>query len=291
MTTATILAVAVASLLVVIKAIAWIATGSVSILGSLIDSLLDTFASLVNFFAVRHSLTPPDTEHRFGHGKAEALAGLAQFAFMSGSATFLLLESARRVIWLEPLTQTSIGYVVIIISMVLTIGLVAFQKFVVRKTKSLAVSADELHYRGDILMNLAVLVALALTTYGGFLAADAIFGIGIAIYLGFAAAKILLRSFDELMDKELEDADRKIIRDIVEADPDVISVHDLRTRKAGMNSFIQLHLELEPNMSLLEAHEVSDRVELEIRKAFPSSDVIIHQDPAGLEQVSPLQRT
>jgi len=288
---ATAWAVIVASFLILIKFIALLRTGSVSILGSLIDSLMDAFASAMNFFAVRHALTPPDQDHRFGHGKAEALAGLAQFALMSGTAVFLLFESFNRLINPVDLEKTGIGIIVIIVAMIATLGLVAFQRYVIKRTNSLAISADELHYRGDIMMNAAVLVALALSSYGGFKAADAIFGAGIALYLGYAASRILLRAYDELMDREFDEADRERIRKIAVEDPEVQGTHDLRTRRAGINSFIQFHLELDPEISLVSAHEIADRVEERIRNVFPDADVIIHQDPAGLEQITGLQKT
>jgi ferrous-iron efflux pump FieF len=288
---ATAWAVVVAGFLIAIKAAAWILTGSISILGSLIDSLMDVFASAVNFFAVRHALTPPDSDHRFGHGKAEALAGLAQFALMSGSAFFLLLESINRLLKPQDLDKTEIGVVVIISSMVLTLGLVTFQKYVVRRTGSLAVSADEYHYRGDILMNGAVLVALGLSAYGGFGSIDALLGLGIAAYLGYIASKIMRRAYDELMDKEFDDEEREKILDIVKSDADVYDIHDLRTRQAGLKKFIQFHLELDPNITLIRAHEIADRVEANLLAHYPEADIIIHEDPAGLESVSTLEMT
>jgi ferrous-iron efflux pump FieF len=288
---ATAWAVIVAGFLILIKFIGLLVTGSVAILGSLIDSLMDAFASAVNFFAVRHALTPPDHDHRFGHGKAEALAGLAQFALMSGSAAFLLFESIDRLFNPVDLERTDIGVVVIVVAIVATLGLVAFQRYVIKRTNSLAISADELHYRGDILMNGAVLVALGLSTYGGIKWADAVFGIAIAAYLGYAASQIMRRAYDELMDREFDEADRTQIRAIAQADPDVQGTHDLRTRRAGVNSFIQFHLELDPEISLVNAHEIADRVEAKVREAFPDADVIIHQDPAGLEQITSLQKT
>jgi ferrous-iron efflux pump FieF len=288
---ATAWAVVVAGFLIAIKAAAWILTGSISILGSLIDSLMDVFASAVNFFAVRHALTPPDSDHRFGHGKAEALAGLAQFALMSGSAFFLLLESINRLLKPQDLDKTEIGVVVIIASMVLTLGLVTFQKYVVRRTGSLAVSADEYHYRGDILMNGAVLVALGLSAYGGFGSIDALLGLGIAAYLGYIASKIMRRAYDELMDKEFDDEEREKILDIVKSDADVYDIHDLRTRQAGLKKFIQFHLELDPNITLIRAHEIADRVEANLLAHYPEADIIIHEDPAGLESVSTLEMT
>ncbi|TNE57008.1 MAG: cation diffusion facilitator family transporter [Alphaproteobacteria bacterium] len=288
---ATIWAVITAMLLIAIKAVAWVMTGSVSILGSLMDSLMDAMASTINFFAVRHSLTPPDKEHRFGHGKAEALAGLAQFAIMTGSAVFLLFESIDRLINPRVLTQPTVGVIVIIVSIVITIALVAYQKHVVKITESLAVSADELHYRGDVLMNGAVLAALFASSTFGLVRVDAILGVGIAGYLGFVASQIALRAYHELMDREFEPDERDKILSIVMTDSEVISVHDLRTRQSGLKKFIQFHLELDPQMTLLHAHEIADRVEAKLLAQYPEADIIIHQDPAGLEMPTRLERT
>ena len=291
MTAATVWAVIVAIFLVAIKFFGLIMTGSVALLGSLIDSIMDGLASSVNFVAVRHSLTPPDEEHRFGHGKAEALAGMGQFAFITGSATFLAFESIQRLFNPEPLGQTKVGFVVIAISIIVTLALVTFQRHVVRKTNSLAVGADELHYRSDILMNIGVIIAIALSSSGLFAGADALFGLGIAGYLAFSAYQIFRRSLDELMDREFEEEDRDKVRQIVMSFEDVVDFHDLRTRRSGLNAFIQFHLELDGDMSLHRAHEISDEVEEKIQSAFEGAEVIIHQDPAGLEEPGKLART
>lgn len=291
MTKATLAAIATAVFLVTIKAIGWALTGSVALLGSLIDSLMDGLASLVNFFAVRHSLTPPDNEHRFGHGKAEALAGMGQFAFITGSAAFLALESFQRLINPADLEAGTVGVTIVVISIIVTLALVTFQRHVVSKTNSLAVGADELHYRSDLLMNMGVIAAIILNTTGFFKGADALFGLGIAAYLGYSAFQILRRSYSELMDTEFDEEDREKIRVIVTSFPEVKDMHDLRTRRSGLRSFIQMHLEMDGTMTLLQAHEISDRVELQIRNAFQDSEVIIHQDPAGLEDPGDLART
>ncbi len=291
MTAATVWAVAASSFLVIIKFIAWVMTGSVSMLGSLIDSVMDVLASTTNFFAVRHALIPPDSDHRFGHGKAEALAGLGQFAFISGSAVFLALQSGERLLHPVALGQTAVGYVVISFSLAVTLALVSFQRYVVGKTGSLAIGADEMHYRSDFLMNLGVLAAIALSTTGWFKGADAVFGFAIAGYLGFSAWTIMRRSFDELMDKEFDDVDRQKIRAIVLEFPEVRGMHDLRTRRSGVRAFIQLHMELDGDMKLMDAHHVADKVEAKIQDAFVGAEVIIHEDPADYETPSELQRS
>jgi ferrous-iron efflux pump FieF len=291
MQAATLWAVVTAVFLVGIKFAAWIMTGSVALLGSLIDSVMDGFASTMNFFAVRHSLTPPDRDHRFGHGKAEALAGLGQFAFIAGSASFLALQSIDRLLHPVDLQQTSVGYAVMAISIAVTLVLVTFQRYVVKRTNSLAVGADELHYRSDLLMNAGVIVAIALSASGWFASSDAIFGLVISAWLGVSAARIMRRSYDELMDKEFDEVDRQTIRSLVMSCPDVTDFHDLRTRRSGLRTFIQLHLELDGDMKLMEAHKIADVVEAKIKSVFEDAEVIIHQDPAGYENPGRLARS
>ena len=282
---ATTASTGVAMVLVLVKTIAWLLTGSISVLSSLLDSLMDVFASLVNFFAVRHSLQPADAEHRFGHGKAEPLAGLAQAAFICGSAVLLTIEAVGRLVTPQPVAAVEIGIGVMVFSIVVTVLLVAYQRFVVRKTGSTAVGADALHYETDILINGSVIVSLALTKWLGWEYADPLFGMAIALYLVRSAVKIARRALDLLMDREFSDADRDRIREIVLDHPKVEGMHDLRTRSSGMLPFIQLHLELDGDLALSEAHEIADEVEDRIRDAFPGAEVIIHQDPAGLIEI------
>lgn len=284
---ASIASVAVAIVLIVAKAVVWFRTDSVAILSSLIDSLMDAGASIVNLVAVRHALTPPDAEHRFGHGKAEALAGLGQAAFIAGSAGFLVFQAAERLLHPAPVQHGDLGIAVMALSIVLTFGLVAFQRHVVRRTGSLAIGADSLHYVGDLLTNLAVIVALVLASRFGVIAADPLFAIGIALYILYAAWGILRESFDHLMDRELPDETRARIRDIALAHPEVRALHDLRTRASGTSHFIQLHLEMDGDMTLMRAHRIAEEVEESIRIAFPGAEVIVHQDPAGIDEITP----
>ena len=285
---ATHASVTVAGFLILIKLAAWLYTDSISLLSTLIDSLLDAVASLINLFAVRHALAPADREHRFGHGKAESIAGLGQAAFITGSAVFLLFEAGDRLIHPSPVENGAIGVGVMGFSIVLTFGLVQFQRYVVRRTGSVAISADSLHYKGDLLMNASVILALVLSTQLGWHTLDPIFAIAIAIYILSAAWKIATNSFDMLMDREFADGERERIRDIALSHAEVREMHDLRTRSSGTSSFIQFHLELDGAMTLLRAHEIADEVEAKIRTAFPAADVIIHQDPEGLEQDTPV---
>jgi len=281
---AAVAAVTVAGLLIAAKTGAWLVTGSVSLLSTLIDSMLDLAASLVNLFAIRHALQPADREHRFGHGKAEPLAGLAQAAFVSGSAAFLLFEAFQRLVHPVSIGNTTFGIAVMVFSIVLTLGLVAFQKFVVRRTGSVAISADSLHYSADLLVNTSVVVALLLTVNLGWSAADPLFAIGIAMFILRGAWSIFRSSLDLLMDRELPEEERQRIREIATSHGGVISLHDLRTRSSGTKIFIQFHLEMDGGLTLLEAHEIADDVMDDIEDAFPDAEVLIHEDPFGVKE-------
>lgn len=285
---ATYASVGVASILIVAKLIAWSLTGSVAMLSTLVDSLLDALASIVTLIAVRHALMPADREHRFGHGKAEALAALAQSAFVAGSAIIVLFHAGTRLLQPRPLAATDIGIAVMVGSILLTLALVAFQYYVVKKSNSLAIAADTLHYKGDLLINLAVLVALILTPYFDAPFIDPLTGAGIAAYLLYGAWRIVKDALDMLMDRELPEEDRQRIRAIANRHKDVCSLHDLRTRRSGTDVFIQLHLELDPDITLMAAHLIADEVELEIQKAFEGAEVLIHQDPEGYEEYHPV---
>ena len=290
MRSATYASVGVATTLIVAKLIAWSLTDSVAMLSTLVDSLLDGLASIVTLVAVRHSLAPADREHRFGHGKAEALAALAQAAFVAGSAVIVLFQAGTRLFHPHKLESTNVGVVVIVGSIILTLLLVAFQHYVVKRSNSLAITADSLHYRGDLLINLAVMAALLLTPYLNAPYIDPVIGAGIALYLMYGAWNILQGALDMLMDRELPEEDRRRIREIANRHKDVCSLHDLRTRRSGSDVFIQLHLELDGDISLMEAHHISDQVELEIQEAFAGAEVLIHQDPEGLEEYHPVVR-
>jgi ferrous-iron efflux pump FieF len=279
---ATYASVSVACLLIALKTGAWIATESIAMLSTLVDSLLDALASIVNLVAVRHALTPADREHRFGHGKAEALAAMAQSAFIAGSAVLLLFQAGERFVHPRALSAPEAGLWVMAISIVLTIALVTFQGWVVRRTKSVAISADSLHYKGDILVNLAVAVALVLGAWFGWIYADPILGAAIAAYILYNAWLIVREALDMLMDRELPDDERQKIREIALAHPEVKSLHDMRTRRSGPTSFIQFHLVMNSQLTLLKAHEVSDAVEMELQEAFPDAEILIHQDPTGI---------
>lgn len=281
---ATYAAVAVAGCLIVAKLVAWLYTGSVSVLSTLVDSLLDLAASTVNLMAVRHALTPADHEHRFGHGKAEPLAGLGQSAFIAGSAIFVLFEAGNKFVHPTPIAHGEVGIAVMVISIALTLALVVYQRRVARMTGSLAISADSLHYKGDLLTNVGVMVALLVTMQYGWPIVDPLVGGGVAVFLLYNAAQIVRESLDMLMDRELPDEERDAIKDIALSHPEVTGMHDLRTRASGPTRFVQLHLEMDGAISLTRAHEIADEVEERIMARYPNAEVIIHQDPEGLEE-------
>lgn len=279
---AAIAAVCVSLALIAAKAAAWIGTDSVAMLSTLVDSLLDLVASLINLVAIRQAAVPADREHRFGHGKAEPLAGLGQAAFIGGSAAFLLFQAGERLLHPQPVENSTVGLAVMAFSIVVTIALIAFQKWVIRRTRSVAIDADSLHYASDLMVNLGVIAALVLTANFGWQWADGAVAAAIGLFILFSAAQIFRTSLNLLMDRELPKEDRERIRAIVVADPGVISMHDLRTRSSGTRSFIQLHLELDPELTLREAHAIADRVMERIETAFPDAEVLIHQDPYGI---------
>jgi len=282
---ATYASVSVATVLVISKFAAWLLTDSVSLLSTLIDSLLDAAASLINLLAVHHALQPADREHRFGHGKAEPLASLAQGAFIFGSAVFLLIEASERFIHPKALVNTEVGYGVMLFSIVLTVALVIFQRYVVRRSGSLAISADSLHYQTDVLINGSVILSLFLASEMRWPAADPLFAAGIAAYIIRTAWKIGHGAFNILMDRELPDEDRNQIIEIALAHEGVRGLHDLRTRSSGIQVFIQMHLEMDGEITLNEAHVIADAVELDLLQVFPNAEVIVHEDPEGVEEV------
>lgn len=279
---ATYASAAVALLLILLKAGAWLMTDSVSLLTTLVDSLTDFGASALNLLAVRQALQPPDQQYRFGYGKAEPLAGLGQAAFVAGSAVFLIVESVRRLITPQPVGQEGVGIAVMLVAMALTFALVRYQRRVIARTGSLAIGADALHYQGDFFVHGGVIVALLVNLWLDLPWLDPLFALLVAGYILFTARGIAAGALGALMDRELPEADRARIRDIALAHPEVINIHDLRTRSAGLQAFIQFHLTLPNTLSLLRAHEIADAIESEVRAAFPGSGVIVHQDPEGV---------
>jgi ferrous-iron efflux pump FieF len=276
---ATYASVSLAAVLIVIKAFAWYVTGSVSLQATLVDSALDAVASLINLIAVRHALRPADDEHRFGHGKIEAVAALGQSIFVSLSSFWLLHSAFERFTQPSSIPSVSIGFIVMLVSIFLTIFLIIFQRHVIKRTGSAAIKADSIHYQGDALINFSVIIALALGRWFNFKYADPFFGTLIAFYILYTAWEIIQHSFDILVDREFPENERQIIREIALSHPEVRGIHDLRTRSSGTKSFIQLHLEMDGHMTLRKAHDIALEVTILIKEKFPRTEIMIHQDP------------
>ncbi len=275
---ATYASTATAVVLIGVKGIAWFMTGSLSVMASLVDSLMDAAASLINLFAVRYSLKSADQDHQFGHGKAESLAGLGQACFIAGSAIFLLMHAVERLNHPQPLQAINVGLWVMVFAIGATLVLLVFQSFVIKKTNSSAIRADALHYKTDLLTNIATITALFFVASGWPLL-DPLGALAIACYILYSAWQIGLEAMQVLMDRELPEETRQRICDIVLAHGTVLGIHDLRTRQSGQTMHIQLHLDLDQGLPLAEAHRVADEVEYAIMASFPQADVIIHQDP------------
>ena len=280
-TLASMAAVTTATLLILGKLIAWLMTDSSSLLASLTDSFMDISASLINLLAIRYALAPADEEHRFGHGKAESLAGLVQSAFISGSALLLVMHGISSMLNQVPVVRLEAGIWVSVGSIVLTLLLVSFQGFVIRKTNSVAIKADMLHYRSDLLLNGGVLVALVLAGQGWYWA-DGLFAILIGLFLVWGAVHIGYESVQALLDRQLPEEEQARIMALCCAVEGVHGVHDLRTRQSGPTRFVQLHLELDDQLPLVRAHQIADEAELAVRQAFERMDVIIHMDPISV---------
>jgi len=270
--------VATAALLLIIKLLAYWLTGSVSIMASLLDSLLDMVASVINLFAIRIALTPPDKEHPFGHGKAEALAGLGQATFIAGSAVFLIIQAISRLQNPEHIEAMDIGIIVMLVSIVVTGLLIAFQRHVIRLTNSVAIRADSMHYLTDLLTNSMIIIAL-LFVWWGWDWMDGAMAIVMGIYIMYSAWQIIWESIHLLLDRELPEDIQESIRECVLADKDVDAIHELKTRQSGHTQFIQLHIEMDGNMSLFQAHVITDKIMESLQKKFPAAEILIHQDP------------
>ncbi|WP_167730268.1 cation diffusion facilitator family transporter [Terasakiella sp. SH-1] len=287
MRAATYASVSVAVVLIGVKIFAWLATDSVSLLSTLVDSILDAGASLVNLIAVHYALQPADRDHRFGHGKAEPLAGLLQSGFIFASALFLIFETGKRFLAPQPIENSTMGISVMGISIALTIALVTFQKYVVRKTQSVAVNADSLHYTTDILVNVGVIVALIVTSLTDWLWFDPLIAGVIALYILWSVRAIAMDAMDLLMDHEFPDHERATIKNAVMSVKQVKGLHDLRTRSSGPHKFIQLHLVLDGDLTLRDSHAISDEVEALLRQLYPDAEILIHEDPDDIVEDIP----
>lgn len=269
--------------LTVLKALAVIATGSLTLLTSLIDSISDITASAITFWSVRVSTRPPDADHRFGHGKAESLSALAQSGIVTGSALLVVIEAGRRLWQPVSVEQTAIGLLVMGVAMLATLALVFFQKWVVRVTGSQAIAADSMHYQADIAMNLLVVASLLMAGFDSHWWVDPILACAIACYLLARAISIGREAVKTLMDHELPQAARDRIKAIVRAHPAIEDLHDLRTRQAGSTVFIEFHVELDGSLALRQVHEIVDGIERSLIDAHPGAEIIVHQEPAGID--------
>jgi len=283
---ATRASVAVASILILAKAGAWWLSGSVSMLAGLTDSLLDGVTSFLNLLAVHYALRPADSDHRYGHGKAESLSGMAQALFIAVSAVLIAIQAFERLKNPEPIGAPWIGIGVIVLSLILTAGLLLLQHKVIRATGSTAVRADSLHYRSDLLLNGSILLALVLASFG-WPQVDAWFGLGISVYILWSAIQIGRESFAVLMDEELSPDISQHMLELACGVPGVLGAHDLRTRISGNRWFVQLHLELPGELTLSVAHGLSDQAADAIHAAYPQAEVLVHADPR--EVVKPRQ--
>lgn len=270
--------IAVAVTLLIAKLLAWLVSDSTSVLSSLLDSLMDIAASVVNFFAVRYALMPADTDHPFGHSKAEGLAALIQSAFILGSAAALLIHVTDRLFNPQPLNALGESIGVMVFSALMTAALVMYQRYVFRKTGSLAIRADSAHYYGDILTSLAVVVALV-ASWAGFYWMDPVIALLIALVLLYSVYEIVTAALAVLMDQSLSVEDEGELKSIMLAVPGVEGFHGLKTRQAGTVQFIQVDLELDGRLSLRQAHDIGLVVERAFLQRFPQAEVLIHHDP------------
>lgn len=280
-----IISVLVAVILVTAKGVVWSLSSSAALLGSWTDSALDLMASSVTLFAVKLALSPADEDHRFGHGKAEALAGLFQAGLMGASSFFLLLQSVQRYLGQAEMAREDLVVYVSFGSILLTLPLIILQIHAIRRTQSLAIQGDHLHYKGDILLNLSV-VAAAMMTAKGWGWADPLAGAAIAIYIAYGSYHVARPAIDQLMDRELDLADREAICNLVLETPGVMGMHELKTRASGQAQFIQMHVVVDGQKTVHDAHLMADELEATLGEYFPRADILIHIDPPGTQDDS-----
>jgi ferrous-iron efflux pump FieF len=270
-----------AILLIAMKSYAALQTSSMAMLGSLADSSLDLVASLIVLLAVRIAAAPADHEHRFGHGKAEALAALIQMIIITFSALFIGFRAVQRLLARAETSQAELGIGVSLIAIALTLGLITYQRYVVRRTGSLAIGTDRLHYASDLLLNGSVIVALGLDQFFGWVGADAIFGLLIALWLAWGAWRASSHAFDQLMDREWPDELRERFLAAAREYPELAGLHDLRTRSSGTHHFAQFHVWVPADWTVKQAHDRLDAVEEALQARFPGTEILIHVDPEG----------
>jgi ferrous-iron efflux pump FieF len=270
-----------AIVLIALKSYAALQTSSMAMLGSLADSALDLVASLIVLLGVRIAAAPADHEHRFGHGKAEALAALVQVIIITLSAIFIGFRAVQRLINGAQTADAELGIGVSVVAMVLTVALISYQRHVVRRTGSLAIGTDRLHYSSDLLLNGSVIVALGLDQYAGWTGADAVFGLLIALWLAWGAWRASSHALDQLMDREWPDELRARFLSAAKEYPELAGLHDFRTRSSGTHYFAQFHVWVPPEWTVQEEHDRLDRVEEQLQQRFPDTEILIHIDPEG----------
>jgi cation diffusion facilitator family transporter len=275
------LSVALASTLVLAKGWAWIASGSVGLLASLGDSALDLVAALTTFFAVRYAAAPPDAEHRFGHGKAEAFASLMQAGLVFASAAVITREAIGHILHPQPVESELYGMLVLVVSSLAVGGLVWQQSRVLRQTGSVAIHGDRAHYLADLICNVAAMIGLAGVMIFHEPRIDAVAGLVVAAWLVWGAVNVFREASAQLMDRELDEQDRQTILRLAGDDPQVRGVHQLRSRASGPFVHLQMHMELDPTLSLEDAHRIVVAAERRILARFPAADILIHPDPDG----------
>jgi ferrous-iron efflux pump FieF len=274
----------VAVILVVVKLTAWVMTGSVALLASAIDALVDAGASLATYFGVRYAEQPPDQDHRFGHGKGEAIAGFTQSTFLAGAAVVLAFQSLERLFFPHYTESLDIGAWIIAGSLVAATALVAMQTWVVRKTGSTAIAADRAHYMTDVAVNVGVLVALGVTHFTGWERADPLFAFVISGYMLWNAHNIAKEALTQLLDRELPTDDRRQIKNVVRSCAGVRDIHDLRTRYAGDRIFVEFHLEVDEQLTVKQGHAIGDLAEAAVVNLLPGVvEVTAHLEPFGID--------
>lgn len=279
-----LLSVATAAVLIVVKAIAWRASGSVAVLASLSDSALDLVASLITVYAVRYAAERPDAEHRFGHGKAEAFSSLLQGGLVFASGALIGREAIAALLNPRPVEHGLAGVVVMVVSIVLTLALITAQSRVLKASGSIAIAGDRAHYAADLASNAVALLGVAAAAWFGLAWVDAAAGLVVALWLIWGAVGVFREASAQLMDRELPEADRERIVALATADPRLLGVHQLRTRASGPYVHMQMHADLAADISLAEAHSIIVAAENRLLEAFPSADIIIHPDPRGLAE-------
>jgi ferrous-iron efflux pump FieF len=278
---AALASVTLALLLVMAKAWAAIGTDSAAMLGSLADTALDLVASITTLIGVRIAALPADRNHRFGHGKAEALAAMAQVLLIAISAIGIGWRSIERLIAGAETSDMELGISVSILAMAGTLALLAYQRRVIARTGSVAIRTDSLHYKSDLALNLAVITALLLDQAAGIAGADALFGIAIALWLAWGAWRGAAEAVDQLMDKEWPEAERESFLAAAAEYPELAGLHDLRTRRSGLLRFVQFHVWVPANWTVRQAHDRLDPVEEKLQARFPGTEFLIHLDPEG----------